>query len=75
MIAISTNSVEIETISFAYFGTYEFYIIYAIWIYEHLFSIFYTKYHMISDFISTVVCRSYLYHMRVKYAAFLKTVS
>jgi|GEM_PF-2579227 len=63
MIAISTNCIEIEIVSFTDLTAYEFDIINAIDILKQFSSIFYTKYHMISNFVGTMACFFNLNHL------------
>ena len=75
MISISSYSIKVESISCTYFRANVFNIINTIIILKQLSSIFYTKYHMISNLIGTMTCLFYIDHLYTEYAAFLKSVS
>jgi len=75
MISISSYGIKVESISCTYFRANVFNIINTIIILKQLSPIFYTKYHMISNFIGTMTCLFYLDHLYTEYAAFLKSVS
>ncbi len=75
MISVSSYSIKIEPISFAYLMANRLNVINAIAISKQLSSIFDSKEHVISNFIGTMACLFYFNHLCTKYATYLMSVS